>query len=119
MVNLEYLDYLQRTGAFALSNDSVPLESHTNVPPENRRSWKINGIGCLEKQTLNNRERLHLATEDVLIGLYGYKIPLAFMTRGESSSISIHFGNWDSSEKEKDSLIQEKLSTRQKVIKSM
>jgi hypothetical protein len=41
-----------------------------------------------------------LPTESLLIGLSGYKIPLAFLIEGRSSGLSIYFGTWSPSERE-------------------
>jgi hypothetical protein len=38
--------------------------------------------------------------EDLAVGLYGYKIPLAFLIRGEAGNIGIHLGIWSPSGQE-------------------
>jgi len=121
MIGSEYLDYLQRTGSFAVSGASVPLEASTHAPPENRRLFTIKGVGRLEKQAIREKERLELATEALLIGLYGYKVPLAFMCRGDSRSVSICLGTWEPSKAQtsNSSSMAKKLALRQEVIASL
>lgn len=93
------LDYLQRAGVdlAALSADT----RSTSAPPSQRRLWRIKGVGRVEKQSASIREqRVRLPSEDVLIGLYGYKRPvdkrfrLAFLVWGEPSGVAIHVGTW-------------------------
>lgn len=87
------LDYLQQIGqpAEAPSKDG----QITTVLPSLRRLWRIEGIGVTEKQVRTRPERnVHLPTQDLLIGLYGLKIPVAFLVIAEPGAVSINLGTW-------------------------
>jgi Helicase HerA, central domain len=96
-----HLDYLQRTD-ISLTALSAG-KSLTGAPPAMRRLWHIKGVGRAEKPETIIREqriassrerRVRLPSEDVLIGLYGYKIPLTCLIWGEPSGVAIHLGTW-------------------------
>src|ERR1700730_4901634 len=95
----ERIDYLQRIGdKLALLPASSPL---TSAPLTLRHIVQIAGIGRGEKiqppqasQVYNREQPVHLLSEDVLKGLYSYKIPLAFLVQGVPGRVAIHMGNW-------------------------
>src|SRR5262245_15262189 len=119
MSSYEYVDYLQRTGAFAVSRAAVPLHPYTHAPSGNRRLVRLKGVGRTEKtekQVLPGTDRIHLATEGLLTGLYGYKIRLAFMTRADSRSVSISLGTWEpAARNQRETDVQTLLRSRQKI----
>ncbi len=97
------LDYLQRIGfnPFPLPA-SLPL---TEAPPALRRLLHVSGIGRMEKllppnqrqaggQPLEAEQPARMLSEDVLTGLYGYRIPLAFLVLSEPGRVAIHLGVW-------------------------
>src|SRR5262249_5522802 len=89
-----HLDYLQRSGRFKPTALSAGTPS-THAPDVLRRLWRIKGVGRIEKKLFPNQERrTRLPSEDVLIGVYGYKIPLAFLILGEPGGVTIHLGTW-------------------------
>ena len=95
------LDAFQRIGF-----NPLPLPANllfTVAPPPLRRLLRIDGIGRLEKglpphpqerQPSDAERRMRLLSEDVLTGLYGYKIPLAFFVEGKPGGVGIHMGVW-------------------------
>lgn len=91
--NVAHLDYLQQVGT---PIGGVPADGPmTNVPLGLRRLWRVKGIGVTEKEPRRDSEpQLHLPTQDLLIGLYGLKVPVAFVVIGEPGSISIRIGTW-------------------------
>lgn len=103
------LDYLQRTGMRA---DVVrPGLGLTEAPPGLRRLWRVQSVGRYEKALsaeakwageplvrpvgrLPQSPSGQFPTEDVLVGLYGYKLPLAFLVRAQPGSVALHLGVW-------------------------
>ncbi len=86
------LDYLQRV---ELAPGALSATSPATIAyPELRRMFCVTGIGRSgrEPQAIDGPTRL-LGT-DLLVGLYGYKIPLAFFVRGDPVGIAIEFGTW-------------------------
>jgi hypothetical protein len=74
-------------------------------------------VGSIEKQTVQSGEpRVRLPSEDVLIGVYGYKIPLAFLIWGEADSVAIHLGIWSPARRENPSA--KMLDDRQEILKA-
>jgi len=109
----QHIDYLQRTGLIpdSLSSSS----SFTSAPVELRRLWRVAGIGRMDKLPAvgGQSERELAATQmgqnqpmvgaernaaspgqDLLMGLYGHDIPLAFLVVGEPKGVAIHLGTW-------------------------
>src|SRR5579864_7744023 len=102
------LDYLQRIGF-----NPIPLPANpplTAAPPVLRRFVHIDGIGRLEKilppntqqerHQLETEQPMRMLSEDVLTGLYGYKIPLAFLVLSEPSGVAIYLGIWSPANRE-------------------
>jgi hypothetical protein len=120
------LDYLQRIGF-----NPLPLPanvSFTVAPPSLRRLLRIDGIGRLEKglpphpkeadgQAAESERRIHLLSDDVLAGLYGYKIPLAFFVQGKPGAVNIHMGVWSPMSEKNASA--ETLNARENVLNSV
>lgn len=100
----DHVDYLQRSD---LSPGAIPLEgTATEAPQERRRLWRVHSIG---RTTLSRQEEgagvapgqrsdsgpnAGPVTQDVLVGLHGYSIPLAFLITGDGSETAIHLGTW-------------------------
>ncbi len=98
-LSTDHLDYLQRN---QYTPDSSPRgNSWTSATPELRRLLRVHGIGRVEK-TFQPKPGLdeRMLSEDVLVGLYGYKIPLAFLVWGEPQGVAVHVGTWSPSERE-------------------
>lgn len=104
------LDYLQRIGLtpVALSANST----QTSAPPALRRLVRISGIGRLEKALMPaggqphspvNGQPVRLLSEDLLSGLYGYKIRVAFFVWSKPDGVAMHLGIWSPLNKEKAS----------------
>src|SRR5215469_4514517 len=103
------LDYLQRIGFTPIPLPANP--SLTAAPPALRRLLHVSGIGRMEKllppnqrqaggQPLEPEQAARMLSEDVLTGLYGYKIPLAFLVLGEPGGVAIHMGIWSPANRE-------------------
>jgi hypothetical protein len=110
----EHLDYLQRTNfaPVGLPKDS----SYTSAPHRLRRLWHIRSIGSLDKATIASNAK-RLMSEDILVGLYGCKIPTAFLVKGESSGVEIYIGTWSSAERENASSAV--LETRMEIMRTV
>jgi hypothetical protein len=91
------LDYLQYIG--------LPLETLSTktpvigAPKHLRGQWHLLEVARNEKQpekqpTVQRDQKVRLPSEDLLTGLFGYNIPLAFVVRGTPSSVAIHIGTW-------------------------
>jgi hypothetical protein len=88
-----HLDYLQRTGIDA-AGLSLGLPS-TSAPPNLRGLWRILSVGRSGSQPKARSGRLEQsASEDLLIGLSGEKIPFACLIKGKPDGIAIHLGTW-------------------------
>lgn len=103
------LDYLQRIGFTPVA--LPPNSSCTSAPPALRRLVRISGIGRMEKAPpaagqaypLENGQSVRLLSEDLLSGLYGYKIPVAFFVWSKPEGVAVHLGIWSPLNKEKAS----------------
>jgi Helicase HerA, central domain len=87
------LDYLQRTGL-----EPPPLAPGAQLlhaPPALRRLLTVNGVGRLEKPSRGrDANAFRLVTEDLLVGLYNYKIPLAFHVGARPGRVAVSIGTW-------------------------
>ncbi len=112
----ESLDYLQRT---AIRPEQLRIDSPlTLAPPGLRALRQIKGIGCQDKAAglatgvgqASDRERLiRLSSEDVLIALYGYKIPFAFLLHAGSGILSAQWGVWSPQTENRPSVLKDRL----------
>ncbi len=93
------IDYLQRVGR---GLPSLTHRSSTGAAPTGRRLLAVRGVGKERKgpQAVPPRpqpgERVRLPTEDLVTGLYGYRIPLAFVARGRPEGVDLQLGVWSS-----------------------
>src|SRR5687768_3826125 len=93
----EHVDYIQRNGFSpeGLSTDP-PL---TSASFQLRRLFHIHGIGRLEKVIRPAPgQPLRLVSEEMLIGVYGHRVPLAFLISGTPLGVAIHLGTWATDE---------------------
>src|SRR5438067_1554581 len=87
------LDYLQRVGPEP--RKLTPEISLTRADPRLRRITGIASVGQLAKyQTGEAPQSLRLLSEDLLIGLYGYKIPLVSSVSSDEQRVGIQIGTW-------------------------
>src|SRR4051812_40143054 len=87
------LDALQRAvRPFELPRE-VPL---TAAAVPNRRLTRIRGIGTRDKDAnpAPGQKDQPPPHEDLLIGLYGHRLPIAFSVEHSGSEIAIHLGTW-------------------------
>ena len=135
-----HLNYLQRIGFKPEPlNSQAPL---TRSPLELRRLWRIRSINrdgkagqyipgqtsnradsCgqspysgISQSTAPRAEPALLPTSDVLIGLYGYRIPMVFLVRGTSEGITLNLGVWSSAKEKASTAV---LNTRQEILKTI
>lgn len=99
-LSVEHLDYLQR--AHDTMGDPPAESAWTFAPAACRRLSSIRGVGRFEKQELRERaprrpdEDVRPPTQDLLSGLHGYKIPIAFLIqRGAPGGVSLSIGTWE------------------------
>ena len=86
-VSTAHLDYLQRIGQSPLP---LPAEPSAVTPVAARRLRHVTGIGVRAMGQPS-------ATDDsrsLLTGLYGAKLPLAFLITGAAGGVSVHVGTW-------------------------
>jgi hypothetical protein len=87
-----HLDYLQRCNPMS----GVP-SLDVNLPVVQRGMWHIEGIGQAssrsERPSTSNEQPLY-PTAEALIGLYGYRLPVAFLIVSTSRGVSLNFGLW-------------------------
>lgn len=91
------LDALQR------STDGFPpppaSTSFTASPIHYRRLVRWTGVGRLEKEVARKIEQTYrLPSEDLLIGLHGEKMPIAFFLCGTPLGITVQLGTWQRGE---------------------
>lgn len=93
IISAAHLDYLQRSG--------VPLAGlsangrGTQSDRQSRRLWHIHEIGRIHKKPIERQEKdVRAPSEDLITGLYGYKIPMAFLVRGSSNGVAFQWGTW-------------------------
>ena len=90
-----HLDYLQR-----LESGFDPFAFHrsagfTDAVPDGRRLDHIYGIGRTPDSPLADPTGApRLVSEDLLIGLHGYRINVAFSVQGGPSGIRLEIGTW-------------------------
>lgn len=87
------VDYLQRTAADLPAVDAAGPS--TEAPDSLRRLLRISAIGRLEKEPLPRPgEDFRMISEDLLVGLYNYKIPLALHITAGPGPATIGVGTW-------------------------
>lgn len=87
------VDYLQRCGP----RPEAPTGPRTVGEPGSRRLVRVRAVGRPEKyrQPLITKPELwRPATAELITGLYGYRIPLAFYVVGSSDRVGVHVGTW-------------------------
>ncbi|MGY1636021.1 ATP-binding protein [Geodermatophilus sp. SYSU D00742] len=86
-----HIDYLQRTGSLAL-----PLpEAFPAVPSVGRRLLLVTGVGRPGDDGLSAGVATGLrGAEAMLTGLYGERIPVAFVLSGTPAGIRVCLGTW-------------------------
>ncbi|HEX9423789.1 MAG TPA: DUF87 domain-containing protein [Pyrinomonadaceae bacterium] len=101
VISTAHLDYLQRvTIDLAALTADAPI---SRASPTLRRLSRIKGIGRTEKTPRAmpaTDQPARLLSEDVLIGLYGYKIPLAFFVQGGRDGVDVRLGTWSPDKRE-------------------
>ncbi len=92
-LSTQHLDLLQRA---EFDPRPVPADlSLTAGPVDGRRLTRIVTIGRVEKgHPLTNPSIPQVPHEDVLVGLHGYNVPLAFLVQGSPVGVAIHLGTW-------------------------
>jgi hypothetical protein len=110
-----HLDYLQRVHVnLAGISAQTPV---TSAPPDYRRMWHVQGVGCIDKRLEVRRTASgRLASEDAITGLYGLRIPIAFLIRGTAEGVEIRVGIW--SPQNRESVSPSTLDLRRDVLKS-
>lgn len=96
-VSVESVDYLQGM----LQPPADAGGPRTQAAPGTRRLVRVRGIGrpplgAEEGFATRPGERWRPATADLLTGLYGYRIPVAFSLRGRPDGIHVRLGTWSS-----------------------
>ena len=89
------VDYLQRCGpppAWTWAHQTA------GAPASRRLAW-VKGVGRPEKErpaqtTGFKPDRWRPPTTELITGLYGYRIPLAFYIVGSSAGVQVHLGTW-------------------------
>jgi hypothetical protein len=93
-VTTSRIDYLQRVGP----GPQITGGSRTEGSPESRRLLRVRGIGRPEKERERpsgiRAERWRPATAELITGLYGYRIPLAFSIVGSREGVRLSIGTW-------------------------
>lgn len=92
-VTTDRVEYLQRCGG----SPPAPRPPYGGGDLASRRLLRVRGIGRpdTDKQPpLDKNEPWRPPTAELITGLYGYRIPLAFSVQGSSDGVAISFGTW-------------------------
>jgi hypothetical protein len=115
-----HLDYLQRVGE---DLKRLPSVAPVVAPlPRSRRLWRIHGVGFIEKGLEGSAwKRIRPPTEDLLIGLYPYRTPLAFLVSGTPRGAAIHIGTWlpYTTENSTDAILDERQQMLKAALRSL
>src|SRR5215207_8803011 len=88
------IDYLQRSGIVP----ELAAGGATSAPPATRRLLRVAGVGRPDKDAESGahdtRARWRPPTVELVTGLYGYRIPLAFNVLGSPDGARVHVGLW-------------------------
>jgi hypothetical protein len=91
-IDIENIEYFQRART---EDRPIPLSDGIVRIPGLARLWHIPEIGRLEKRPAPVDERKYrLPTEDLLIGMFGLGLPIAFFVRGTPAEAKIQLGVW-------------------------
>jgi hypothetical protein len=86
------VDYLQRSADLPAVDAGGPS---TEAPDSLRRMLRISAVGRLEKEALPRPgEDFRMISEDLLVGLYNYKIPLALEITAGPGPATVALGTW-------------------------
>lgn len=93
-VSTDHIDYLQRGLSF-----DPPEAPPSGVDEGSRRAWHVRSIGFPRKErppTVRPDEdgEEHLLSGDALVGLYGNRVPVAFVVWSEPDGVAVHAGTW-------------------------
>jgi hypothetical protein len=76
---------------------SIASGPWTAAPAAARRLWRVKSIGQTEKQAVPSPdESLRLPTANLLAGLHGYGLSLAYLIKAAPDGVSISIGSWQS-----------------------
>jgi len=92
-VTTDRVEYLQRCGGLP----PAPTPPYGGGDPASRRLLHVRGIGRPDtdrQAALDRSERWRPPTAELITGLYGYRIPLAFRVQGSRDGVAISFGTW-------------------------
>ncbi|ORA61321.1 ATP-binding protein [Mycobacteroides franklinii] len=98
------VDYLQRCG----ESPQAPNAPYTVGDPASRRMLHVRGISRPDKDTLRapkpvsspNSDPWRPTTAELITGLYGYRIPLAYTVRGSPHGVQVYIGTWPTNHEE-------------------
>jgi hypothetical protein len=89
----DHVDYLQRAGRSP--GPPPPGVPWTTALPALTRLSRVRGVGRFDRPFERVAQwETHQPTEDVLAGLHGDAVPVAFVIRGESSRVGLYVGTW-------------------------
>src|ERR1700732_821842 len=112
------LAYYQRMGGVGLPA-APPSKGASRL--DLRRLLHVRGIGRVEKAAARpplsvSDEPMWLPSTDLVIGLYGYKMPLAFLIANGPDGVAVHFGTWAHEQENKSEAV---LESRQAVLRTV
>jgi uncharacterized protein DUF87 len=112
------IDQILRNG---FSPDDLPRSRSATVAPAHLRYlWHIRGVGRAEKAARPIPGQEHrLISEDVLIGLSGYKIPVAFLISGQPGGVDIYLGTWSADQSKSAADVDSQRSILGAIIQSL
>jgi len=115
IITTQHLDYLQRSDV-PFSN-FANSDSITRAKNSTQKLWHIQGVGQIDKTPKQRDEKNQKSpSQDLIVGLHGLKIPMAFCIQGSKSGVKLNWGTWErdtvqSNESNSSNFKQEMLKT--------
>ncbi|MGD2090312.1 MAG: DUF87 domain-containing protein [Candidatus Aminicenantes bacterium] len=96
IISKDHLDYLQRSG---VPLADLPADaSMTRAEDQSRLLWHIRGVGQIDKTPKHPQKQekeSRTPGEELIIGLHGYKVPMAFFVHGSKTGVEVQWGTWE------------------------
>jgi hypothetical protein len=113
------VDYLQRSG----TAPDASVGRTTHVPFEQRRLLRVRGIGLDGKTPADTPARPEdigrTGAEDLLAGLYGSRVPVAFRVGGGPGGTAVSLGTWSSRPDPHGSTLDRRIGVVQSVLRGL
>lgn len=94
VISTQHLDYLQRSDV--PFDDFANSDCITRAIKSTQKLWHIQGVGKIDKIPKQLKEKdIKSPCQDLIVGLNGLKIPMAFYIQGSKSGVNLNWGTWE------------------------